>query len=397
MAKKKNVLNVAIDPGFSGCKMVIGNDKYHVELPVIPFIILDITGQEEKYSLSENDIVILKNNGSFMVGEKVKKALLTDIVMSKAKTDYETFTTNVTRFKTELFNAALEACIAWGLNTYKHMYENKYNESPYELNSIDETVEVKVGIALPHANMEEYSQDIYRCVECKHSYTIKTGNSVIPVEYTVKKGNSRVFSQTIMALLNETMNDVGQDVDENVKEEFLPALIIDAGYHTVGRALLTEALTIEKDASNTTFAMANVNESVSEALKEYNLLYSSATIDELYGRARTLDGVLYSNGTREEIDVDIVALKDKLVEQNVNLMMDEFCKIYDDFRGIRKIFIAGGSGKMYYEYIINYFKGKKMDRAASRCYLASGTLNDKPVDPIMAIASGTYKSMAGEE
>lgn len=398
MAKsKKIVLNVAVDPGFSGCKMVIGNNKYHTKLPVIPFSILDITGHENKYTLGENDIVILKNGHSYMVGEKVKKALLTDTVMSQAKTDYENFTTNVTRFKTELFNIAMEACIAWGLHTYKKMYEVALKETPYEINNLDESVDIKVGIALPHANINEFNEHIYKSIEAKHVYDVKIGTEVISFEYNIKKGNSNVASQTIMALLNETMNDFGQDVDDNVKDEFLPALIIDAGYHTVGRAILTEALSIEKDDSDTKYAMANVNESVSEELKKYNLVYSAATIDELYKRGRTLDGVVYNNGVRDEVDVDIVALKNSMVEQNVNLMMDEFSKIYNDFSGIRKIIVAGGSGKVYYEFMIKYLKNKKMDRAAARCHLASGTLNGEPVDPVMAISSGLYKTMAAEE
>lgn len=399
MAKtKKTVMIVAIDPGFSGCKMVVGNKKYHLGLPVIPFTILDITGQEDKYtSLTTNDIIIQKNSRVYMIGEKVKKALLTDTVMNQAKTDYENFTTNVTRFKTELFDTALEACIAWGLYNYRKEYEKDFDSAPYELENIDDGVEVRVGVALPHANINEFNEDIYKCVECRHSCSIRTGSDTVTVNFTVKKDNSKVASQTIMALLNETMNDLGQDVDDNVKDEFLPAVIIDAGYHTVGRALLTEALTIEKDGSDTKFAMANVNESASEELKKYNLIRDAATIDELYKRGRTLDGTVYNNGAREEIDVDIVELKNRMVQQNVNLMMDEFCKIYDDFTGIRKIIVAGGSGKMYYEYIVKYFEDKGMKRASSRCNLASGTLNGQSVDPVMAIASGLYKTMAAEE
>lgn len=391
--KNKLVINLAIDPGFSGCKMVVGNNDYHILLPVIPFCILDVTGQEEKYTvLSDKDILYKKDGHSYLIGEIVKKALLTDTVMSSAKTDYENFTTNVSRFKTELFNIALEACMAWALKNYKDSYESNFKSSIYELNSFD-NIELHVGVALPHANINDYNEDVYKAVECKHNFTANIGGVEYPVEFAVKKGGSDVASQTIMALLNETMNDVGEDVSPDVKEETLPAVVIDAGYHTVGRALLTEALTIEKDGSDTKYAMANVNESVSEELKKYNIIYSAATIDELYKRGRTLDGVVYNNGTREEVDVDIVALKDSMVEQNVNLMMDEFCKLYNDFNGIRKIIIAGGSGNMFYRYIIKYFESKGMKRAASRCVLASGKLNGETVEPVMSIAAGMYKNM----
>lgn len=392
-AKNKLVINLAIDPGFSGCKMVVGNNDYHILLPVIPFCILDVTGHEEKYTvLSDKDILYKKDGRSYLIGGIVKKALLTDTVMSSAKTDYENFTTNVSRFRTDLFRIALEACMAWALKNYKDSYEAEFNKTIYDLNNF-ENVELRVGVALPHANINEYNEDVYKAVECRHVFTVNFGGVECPVEFTVKKGGSDVTSQTIMALLNETMNDFGEDVSADVKEETLPAVVIDAGYHTVGRALLTEALTIEKDGSDTKYAMANVNESVSEELKKYNIIYSSATIDELYQRGRTLDGVVYNNGSREEVDVDIVALKDSMVEQNVNLMMDEFGKLYNDFNGIRKIIVAGGSGEIYYKYIIKYFETKGMKRAASRCFLASGTLNGKAIEPIMTIAAGTYKNM----
>lgn len=392
-AKNKLVINLAIDPGFSGCKMVVGNNDYHILLPVVPFCILDVTGHEEKYTvLSDKDILYKKDGRSYLIGGIVKKALLTDTVMSSAKTDYENFTTNVSRFRTDLFRIALEACMAWALKNYKDSYEAEFNKTIYDLNNF-ENVELRVGIALPHANINEYNEDVYKAVECRHVFTVNNGGVEYPVEFTVKKGGSDVTSQTIMALLNETMNDFGEDVSADVKEETLPAVVIDAGYHTVGRALLTEALTIEKDGSDTKYAMANVNESVSEELKKYNIIYSSATIDELYQRGRTLDGVVYNNGSREEVDVDIVALKDSMVEQNVNLMMDEFGKLYNDFNGIRKIIVAGGSGEIYYKYIIKYFETKGMKRAASRCFLASGTLNGKAIEPIMTIAAGTYKNM----
>lgn len=392
-AKNKLVINLAIDPGFSGCKMVVGNNDYHILLPVVPFCILDVTGHEEKYTvLSDKDILYKKDGRSYLIGGIVKKALLTDTVMSSAKTDYENFTTNVSRFRTDLFRIALEACMAWALKNYKDSYEAEFNKTIYDLNNF-ENVELRVGVALPHANINEYNEDVYKAVECRHVFTVNIGGVEYPVEFTVKKGGSDVTSQTIMALLNETMNDFGEDVSADVKEETLPAVIIDAGYHTVGRALLTEALTIEKDGSDTKYAMANVNESVSEELKKYNIIYSSATIDELYQRGRTLDGVVYNNGSREEVDVDIVALKNSMVEQNVNLMMDEFGKLYNDFNGIRKIIVAGGSGEIYYKYIIKYFETKGMKRAASRCFLASGTLNGKAIEPIMTIAAGTYKNM----
>ena len=55
------------------------------------------------------------------------------------------------------------------------------------------------------------------------------------------------------------------------------------------------------------------------------------------------------------------------------------------------------SFEMDCNHLLQYFEDKGMKRASSRCNLASGTLNGQSVDPVMAIASGLYKTMAAEE
>lgn len=391
---KKKILLVAIDSGFDGCKIRVNGYKMNT-----PFVIQDITGNEKSFQLTRrNDefIEVKYEDNIYILGEPARKYLQRTNIDAATATQMKQFY-EIGRYNMKLFEVALTSFIAHALYTY-----SKYTMSVPELENFDVTNmddwKIYVGVALPHANLEELTPvvDSYLVGKDKdkkkrHILDLKVGNDD-PVHFDFQIADTLFNSQVICALINEIVDENGNELDEMF--ENLPALIIDGGYKTVGEFVYECDQTISSDISNTDYAMLNVNEEVARKIAEYSDEgITDYQIEEMYKDNRT---VAYLDENKECHELNVKDIKDKELANKARKMIEHLLLDYNDLLKIRMILIAGGTGESYYPYIKEYCE-KERPYLSGKVILAGSNENNKfmgeTTEAVYAVVTGLYKNM----
>lgn len=383
---KKNI-NVAIDTGFDGAKIIVNGFIYHV-----PFQIQDITEETASYTYHRDDANYIRatiDDKTYLVGQVARTYLLSRKKRQAKESNMEVYYT-MDRYKMELFRDALYSFIAYGLYRYSMDSITSNKVETFRLAEIG-NYDIYCAIALPHQFVSDIVPYCEKYLAPEISLSLQIGSSN-PINIKFKIKDTYYNSQVVCAWINEVIDDNGCDIEGNDDPyKKLPALIIDAGYKTVGEFEFGRDESISGDASNMEYAMLNVNRRTAQKISELKQGYCDYMIDELYRKNETVN---YFTEDGQVASLSIKKLRDEVFEESAYAFIDHILGKYDQLLDIKSILIAGGSGKFYYPFIRKFCEKE-------RAYLAKNVIlaNSKhgfmgrPCEPIFAVVCGLYKDM----
>lgn len=391
--KIKGRILVAIDTGFDGCKMRVNGLKMN-----IPFVIQDITETEQNYNLRRIDDSFVRctiGEHTYIIGEVARTYLLSSAQRAGRADIMEEWYT-MARFKTSLFETALSAFIAYGLHQYSE-YTIKQNKDIFLLEESDKW-DIMVGVALPHTYVDTYMSDIHLYIagtkeEPKvHELEISVGSKE-PIHCNFRVSRTFFNSQLICVLLNELLNDDGEDIEEGkVIYDYLPALVIDAGYKTLGNCEFGIAENIIMGDSNTEYAMMNINNIVAEQVRneaDDNSICQGYMVDELVKRK---DKVNYLKENKA-CSIDVGKIKKTVFKETTGKLIDYLLKKYNNLLEEKMIIVAGGTGSQYYPAILEFCKEKRSYLADNVILAGDQEAYGCKCEAIYAVVTGLYKDM----
>lgn len=380
---KKNTIEIALDAGFSGNKIAVNKNLYD-----IPFSIQDITDEESRYELRriDDDYVRVEKDGRiYLIGRAAKEYAL-DMDKSKSiKTTMEAFST-MERYNMQLFEIALQAFLVYGLQRYAK--DSRKSENPFRAEDI-ENWDIHVGVALPHEHLEELAPIVNEYLDKGVDISIMIGTDK-KIHYKFTPASKSYNSQVVSMLYNEVVTNELDDVTgEKDIYSMLPALVLDAGYKTLGKFKMAVDSSIVGDDSDTNFAMLNINEKVVAEINAVRPGFSEYQIDEMCAKGEV---VRYID---EESDkpafLDVRAIKEKHLKQTCDELIAHLCAEYDNLLDFKCILIGGGTGEQYYPYIKDFCE---KERSYLKVILAgSEDFYGKPCGPVHAIVAGLFKEI----
>lgn len=380
MSDKRIVL--AIDTGFDGGKICVNDNLIN-----IPFMIQDISSDEEGYALRRIDdsfIRCIKDGKTYLLGEVARTFLLNDSRRENRRSDMEVFYT-LDRFNMPQFEVALDAFIAYGLYCYQDISAKDKDLETFKLSEINDW-DIYVGVALPHQFIDKYIPVVESYLKKEQNLKLIVGmDETGDIKYQIKE--TFYNSQVICALINEAVDDDGNDREDSPYDN-LPALILDGGYKTFGYFEFARDESITNDASNIDYAMKNINDRVAAILSEKTgTAYTDYMVDEL---ALKHECVRYLNGDKVE-SIDVAAEKEIILEEISKKLIDHLNEKYRNLLDIKMILVAGGTGYAYYKYIKEYCE---KERPYIKVVLAcKDGFKGKECNPVYAVVCGLYKDM----
>lgn len=378
-------LVISLDTGFDGCKIVVNEQLFRE-----PFVVEDITDVVNQYpmNIKNKDYIRYEKDGRvYLVGQMARKSLQEADHRARAGSELDTFYTTG-RFGTNLFRAGLEAFLGYALCRYEeYTNENKGTEK-FSIEDI-KNWDIHVGTALPHQFMDEiWKTNVKGYLVGHHEFNLYIGGRTISFNFDLKEDNCVYNSQAICALIDKVTDDKGSMI-ENDKTiyDYLPALIIDAGYKTVGKFKLARDGRMDKPESNMTYAMDNINNVVAAKVREKEPEFQSYMVEEMYFTGEEV----YYEGENGLETFNIREMRDKETDEMAKKLMEYLMVEHRKLLDIKIILLAGGTGAAYYK-TINEFCSKRAN-LKDKVWLADNGFNGDKCDPVFAIAIGMYKAM----
>lgn len=380
MSNKKIVL--AIDAGFDGGKICVNGILLN-----IPFMIQDISSNEEDFELrriDDNFIRCIKDGKTYLLGTVARTFLLNESRRENRRSEMEVFYT-LDRFNMPQFEVALDAFIAYGLYQYSKISNESKELESFNLSEIGDW-DIYVGVALPHQYIDKYMSVVKTYLNKEQDLKLIVGTEETgDIKYKIKE--TFYNSQVICALINEAVDDNGEDSEDSPYDN-LPALILDGGYKTFGYFEFARDESISNDASNMDYAMKNINDRVAAMLNEKTgTTYTDYMVDELALKHETIHYL--ENGSVKSIDV--ASEKEAILEETSQKLIEHLNKRYRDLLDVKMILVAGGTGYAYYKYIKEYCE---KERPYIKVVLAcQNGFMGKECNPVYAVVCGLYKDM----
>lgn len=395
---KNKILVISVDPGFSGMKCWVNGVNSN-----LASIVVDITSYYKKIygsnldkSSEETRILKIDEDGETKIYEVgVSARVLLDnnkeLADEYAKDDINAAQKNLERFRTPTYKTELKAAIANALINYaNYLEENGKDKLPLE-NLNDYTI--ILGTPFPHSYADKLA-DVLSSYAGEYNYKFKAGHNEYDISYTILKEYVFTQSQTLCVLLNETTDDEGNTIDNNVYGK-LPAIIFDGGYKTMGVAGVNPNYTIAAYSDSfAKWAMYTINDETSKnvlfdqkiqtakikpKISEDNIDYTLKNNDGLYN---------FINDKDHSERYDIKPIHKQVLDATCKDMLDTLADKTDSFMGIEQVIIAGGTGNAYQPAIKKYLENRfTVVKAANTKY------DGKEIEPIYTISLGMYKML----
>lgn len=380
-------LVIAIDPGFDGAKIVVNKHCYHY-----PFVVEDITNDISSFPVKRTDknfVLCEMGERTYLVGEYARKSLQEAEHQDNARAEMDTFYT-VGRFDTLLFNVGLNAFLGMALYDYAHDSKKDDSVEPFNIEDLSNW-DIFVGVALPHQHCDElWEKSVKGYLLDHHDFTLHIGSDKnIRFKFDLKKENCVYNSQAICALLNMVCDDNGLMIDQDKTiMDYLPALILDGGYKTLGKFKLSRDGRMDKPESNSLYAMHNINEEVAAKVRDKVPGIFPYMIEDKYNNDEPIH---YEDENGDVKSYNVVEMRDAITKNKALQMMEYLMREHNKLLDIKLILLAGGTGAAYYDTVKDFCD--KRNNLKEKVLLANSGFDGEKCEPVYAIVIGLYKAM----
>ncbi len=391
---KDSKIFLSIDPGFDSIK-VVSNGGLMFK---VPRDVVDIT---DSNFYGERGAGYLKAVGcvegkEYLVGEWATRQL-SDTTLSDNSGDIERQASfeSLASFESPEMKVAILTCIGKALVTLARDEKNVLALKEREDGSFDlltTQASIGVGVALPHSVTTSSQPFIKEWLDRENTFVIEDESGAYHI--TIKPDFSVINSQVILAMVGAITDEEGNtspDALINVQDRnSLPAIVIDGGYRTLGRFLLTSAMGVQDGESNQTYAMRNIHQRVADKLRKDcgRDDITPKKIKYLYENNESLHYIDKKGLGAEENVVN--AVNDEVMNVCKDLI-DELYHKYNNLLEIKTLLVTGGTGAAYYEYLKKALSERRLTWV--NVVLTKYEFSGKAISPEYAIAVGLYKAM----
>jgi len=372
-------LVIIMDPGFDQFKIIINGKTF-----AFPSTIVRVGEKHDGLGVVKGNFYFYPGNGEiYLFGESAVNEL-----MSYRALDVNSNLLNdnmqLNRFESAFFKYTMEAALAYSLYLFEKSKEGK--SMKFKLRMLEE-YNVVFGVTLPHDVLDKYFNSIGSFLKGRHNfhfYVAGEMNDKEPFYHDLSNAKFLANSQAICAFQSLAMGENNTDNEEIFKR--LPAVVVDAGFKTLGRYEISRNLDIHHAESNTDYAMYNVCERVAAIINEKlpGCDFRAYQVQKYVSEDETVNyagqSIPVAPIFKEQLDVVSSALCEDL---NTNW--------YRELNSSKLLIIAGGTGAAYYGKIKDYME---KHFPWINVILANGKIEEQEVDPIFAVALGMYKCVS---
>lgn len=193
-----------------------------------------------------------------------------------------------------------------------------------------------------------------------------------------------------MAAMFSVVTDDGGNVTAEELDKYLPMIVIDAGYKTLGHFKLASDLSVDDGDSNQSFAMYNINEELANDFRKYNPDITSYKI-EAYAASRKPRQFMTEEGMKEFNIYELQEEKLKKFCADLVVYLDDK---FDKLMNIESIIVAGGTGTRYYKFLLENYSSRPYIK--NKLILADNGFSDEEngePSSLYAVAVGLYKNL----
>lgn len=386
-------LKIAIDVGYSASKVCING----IELFTIPSDIVEINANDTYLlDMHQPDYICTSYvaGQSHLVGAQAASLLMEQSYRDK----YNEIRDTMISYKRFLHNDAhihLMTCIGMALIKYSEYTMDNENVHPvFDIRKdLKEGSLFKIYIILgyPHDVFAKTFQSVKPNLAKRHKFSIETENDTYNLDFAISAKHVMSYSQALAAYMGTVLDDNGELLEDSPHFKKLPALLIDGGWKTLGKFVLTKNLKIEAAESNTDFAMKNVYQKIIEVLRnEYGREdFEVYNIEEIL---KNQGGIItaYDAETDQTSSVDINEMFNKFKDEICSEMIEYLNERHNKMRDIQEIIIAGGTGAAYYDSFMDYINQKR-GHLSKDIYLINYEFNGVKIETVYAVVVGLYK------
>lgn len=365
-------LFIAIDPGFDTMKVVANKQIFK-----FPFNVIETDERKmADYRLRDDFILYQDDNGAtYRVGQYAR-----EMAFDNKSNDASFYTEQ--RFISSEFQVGLNTAIAMAIE------RNGLYDSQHHLN-------IHIMVALPHGCRAAFAPTVIGATAGPHHFSLRLGQGKAKhYDYTISETQIHTISQTIAAILGETSNDNG-DINEE-KYFYLsngPTLVLDGGYYTMGMVVVSRGGSVDdtRTESNTSLAMANVNQLIADEIKDKRPDINHYAIEYLLNKGD--DTIRYLQDGKASA-INLHELRAEKLKSVCSDLIDYLNQKYNNLLDLKYILVTGGTGACFYPQLLDYFqKTGLLDQ--EHLLLTSSTLNNQ-IHPIeFSITIGAYKGLQG--
>ena len=339
---RQNPLNpkywgVAIDIGYSSVKTYSPNivASFPSYAKKVPFGMADNPiGKLDKNFIAYRD----EENNEYFVGDAAQSRLKTGESDSSTAALYTR-----SRYYSPEFKVIMRVGIALGM--MKNQYGDPTGKTPC------------IQTGLPPEYLSTDKEQIVDVFAGHHKFQIKFGTSDwIDFEFDIDaENNIKVIPQPMGTLISVATNDNG-GANESAREYFSSnVLIFDPGFGTLDTFdIKNHYLDTSKTWDN--LGMKNVLERACEIIKEeYDTNITIPMMQKVLedGHFKTK----FDHKTRSVKSIDIEPILDRANKEVCSEALNTLCNFYNNLQDQDYLIVTGGTGKAWYPYIKEYFKG----------------------------------------
>lgn len=403
--KENKMLLISVDPGYDGFKIYINNREYLSKSLVVEIGKSDDFEDIKLSTIGDGSFVQMRdfNSGKvlqYATGKNAQEDLIDEAV------DISNFYANEERFSTPAFRASFYSAVIRALWCYSKV-PNEVDFSLQDLNDLS-SWKIWMIVTVPHAYKSEAEKNIRTLLSVPVDARIRLSRNVsvtlpekLPIVQTI------YYSQALAAFHGQYTNECGEySVDfEAAMQEHLPALLIDAGYHTCAILLITKALKVlngnATDASGIAIPeeVFSMEEFDKETAKRLRNAYTTARISDAELSLSLIND--YCNGKRTlfastdsgSVKVDVAAIRAEVLNDAKNNLI----KYLDRKFGMKKVssaFITGGTGgSVMFDYLSNILTNWQNIEQVN--LITGKDIDHNDVGSVFGVSYGAYKILVG--
>ena len=398
---ENKLLLMSVDPGYDGFKIYINGHNYLSKSLVIKTGETDEFERIERPTIKDGTFVQMRdfNSGKivqYMTGQNARAAL-TDGTAS----DVSDFYTDADRFSTPQFRASFYSAVIRAL----WLYATEDNEVGFTIEDLTNNLSgwgIYLLVTLPYAYAQEAKKNIRVLLDAP-----------IDAEFTLsRKMTEKLTSklpivkayfqpQVLQAFRGTFLSEFGDYSDDTEAEmlQKMPAILIDAGYHTCAMVTITNALEVLEGDPTVTEEIFSMEEFDKKTAKKLRTRYSKEAIsDSELSLALVND---YCNGDRELFastdngsePVDVASIREQVLQEEKARLIQYLNKKFG-MKKMRSAFITGGTGgSIMFDYLSDVLKNWKNVKDVS--LITGFNLNGEDIGSVYGVAYGGYKMLVG--
>lgn len=395
--KANKTILLSVDPGYDAFKIYVNGQPYTCKS-----ITVESDNAGGNLNVKGGAVVQLQDNSTGSYHNYVVGAGALRLISDGDDTINYTQRMQLTysdskRFSTESFRAAFYGAVLFALYEYSHS-ENAVDFTEADMNRLGDW-KFALIVTVPYAYASEAHNNVARLLKEPVKAAVQLSKN-----FSVRLNSPLNFEmvyfqpQVLASFRGKYFTDYGEGVDAAGSErldETLPALIIDAGYHTCALVEINEMYMVREgrsDVEEESYAMEHFDELTARKLAElYGTRISAeklapALVNDYCSGKRKLYAKKADGSIGNEV-VDVSMVREEVLNSEKERLVDYLQRKYrmDNYKGA---YITGGTGK---GILFDYLKGvlgnwQNIEFVES----INGYANGEDVGSVYGVAGGAY-------